>query len=112
MSSIKTIWLLLIALLAVGRPLLGQEARGTILGRVVDPTDAVIVDAKVEAINTDTGVHATSLTNETGDYILPFLIPGPYTLTVSNKGFRNYTRTGITVRQSERVTLDVTLQLG
>ena len=112
MSSIKTIWLLLIALLAVGRPLLGQEARGTILGRVVDPTDAVIVDAKVEAINTDTGVHAASLTNETGDYILPFLIPGPYTLTVSNKGFRNYTRTGITVRQSERVTLDVTMQLG
>ncbi len=112
MRSSKTFWLLSTALLCVWAPLSAQEARGTLLGRVVDPTDAVIVDAKVEALNTDTGVRFSSTTNATGDYIVPFLIPGPYTITVSSKGFRNYTRSGIVVRQSERVTIDVAMQLG
>jgi hypothetical protein len=93
-------------------PLAGQEARGTLLGRVSDPTNAVIVGAKVEATNIETGVRYTSTTNGSGDYLLPFLIPGAYTITVETRGFRTYTRTGIAVRESERIAIDVTMQVG
>jgi hypothetical protein len=58
-------------------PLAGQEARGTFLGRVSDPTGAVMVGARVDAINTATGVHYTSSTNGSGDYTVPYLLPRP-----------------------------------
>jgi hypothetical protein len=93
-------------------PLAGQEARGTLLGRVTDPTGAVIVGAKVDLTNTATGVHYTATTNGDGDYILPFLIPGPYSLTSEMQGFKKSTRSGIAVRESERITMDVSMELG
>jgi hypothetical protein len=40
----------------------GQEARGTLMGRVSDPTGSVIIGAKVEAVNAETGLHFTSTT--------------------------------------------------
>src|SRR5206468_1814592 len=46
-------------------------------------------------------VRFTSTTNGSGDYILPFLIPGPYSLTVESRGFKTYRRAGIVVRESE-----------
>jgi len=93
-------------------PLHGQEARGTILGRVVDQTGSVVVGAKVEATNTATGVRYTSESNGSGDYILPFLIPGNYSINVESKGFRTSNRAGIAVRQSDRVTIDTTMEVG
>ena len=93
-------------------PLAGQEARGTLLGRITDPSGAVIVGAKVSITNTATSVHYSAETGGSGDYILPFLIPGPYTLTVEMTGFKTSTRAGIAVRESDRITIDVAMQLG
>ena len=93
-------------------PLWGQEARGTLLGRVTDPSNAAIAGAKVVATNADTGVRATSNTNESGDYLLPFLIPGPYSISVEAQGFKTYTRAGIAVRVNERIPIDVQMELG
>src|SRR5437588_8594537 len=59
-------------LLLTVAPLSAQDARGTILGRVTDATGAVIAAAKIEAVNTDTGVHYSSTSNSAGDYILPY----------------------------------------
>jgi hypothetical protein len=109
---VQTTLRLIIGLFCSLFPLAGQESRGTLLGRVVDATEAVIVGAKVEAVNVATGVHHTSTTNGSGDYILPFLIPGPYTLTVESRGFKNYTRSGIAVQQSDRLTIDVRMEVG
>ena len=107
----RTCWLIAISLCAL-TPLLGQEARGTILGRIADQSGSLIVGAKVEATNTATGVHYTSTSNGTGDYILPFLIPGAYDLVVESRGFRTSKRSGIAVRESDRVTIDTTMQVG
>lgn len=94
--------------LVVLLPLCGQESRGTILGRIADQSGSVIVGAKVSATNTATGVHYTSTSNGTGDYILPFLIPGDYNMIVESRGFRTSKRAGIAVRESDRVTIDTT----
>ena len=93
-------------------PLSGQEARGTVLGRITDPTGAVIVGAKIGLTNTGTTVRYSAITSGSGDYILPFLIPGPYSLTVEMQGFKTSTRSGIAIRESDRITIDVTMQLG
>jgi hypothetical protein len=110
---IKLVALLtVVSLFCVLAPLGAQEARGTLLGRVMDPSNAVVVGAKVDAHNTDTGVHFTSTTNSSGDYLIPFLIPGPYTITVESTGFRTYSRKGIVVRVNDQMAVDVTLEVG
>src|SRR5207245_2935794 len=93
-------------------PLRGQEARGTILGRIADQTGSVIVGAKVEATNVATGVRYTSTSNGSGDYILPFLTPGDYNIIVESRGFRTSKRSGIVVRESDRVTIDTAMEVG
>ena len=97
---------------AVQLPLCGQEARSTLLGRVSDSTGAVIVGAKVEGLNTATGVRSSATTNESGDYLLPYLNPGPYTITVTAAGFKTFKRTEINVRMDDHITVDASMQLG
>src|SRR5204862_8288527 len=66
MSVKRVFWLAMVSLCCLVLPLAGQDARGTILGRVTDPVDALIVGAKVEATNVDTGVKLSSVTNRSG----------------------------------------------
>ena len=105
-------WLSVAALLFFQFPVRGQETGSTLLGRVMDPAGSVIVGAAVEALNTDTGVHSAVVTNASGDFVLPFLIPGPYTLSVEARGFKKWTRTGIQTRVDDRVAIDVTMEIG
>jgi hypothetical protein len=106
----KAVWLVATVLFA--GQLNAQEARGTLLGRVTDASDAVIAGARVTATNTDMGVRFISATNKAGDYIFPLLVPGPYTITVENAGFKTYTRTGVVVRVNDQVTINVGLEVG
>ncbi len=89
-----------------------QETRGQILGRVVDPSGAVVVGATVKAVNTETNVETTSITNETGDYALPFLLSGTYNISTEMKGFKSSIEKGVSVRVADKITLNITLQLG
>ncbi len=105
-------FLALVLMVAAQLPIEAQEARGTLLGRVADSTDAIISGAKVAIVNTDTGVRFTSITNRTGDYAFPLLVPGPYTITVEQGGFKTQTRSGIVVRVNDQVTIDMSLEVG
>jgi hypothetical protein len=109
----KSSWLIFVVPLLVQLPLRAQsDARSTILGRVTDTAGGVIASASVKAENTATGVHSTAVTNASGDYLLPFLIPGPYSLTVEAPGFKRVVRPQVEVRFEERITIDVTLEIG
>src|ERR1700722_15469942 len=87
--------------------LAAQETRGQILGRVTDPQGALVVGATVTALNSATGVTASTLTNGTGDYTLPFLVAGAYDLTVTAPGFKKYERKNIGIRMQDAITLNV-----
>jgi hypothetical protein len=64
-----------------------SAATGTIVGRVVDPQGAVILDAKVTAVNTATGVSRSVNTTSSGDYVIASLPPGTYDIKVQASGF-------------------------
>ena len=104
--------LAVLGLLAALAPLKAQDARGTILGRVTDQSGAAIAAVKIDVVNTDTSVRATSTSNSSGDYILPYLLPGPYNITVEQQGFKRYTRNNVVLREGDRVSIDVAMQLG
>ncbi|MEJ7606137.1 MAG: carboxypeptidase-like regulatory domain-containing protein [Bryobacteraceae bacterium] len=111
---IHTAYFLLVTtvLVATQFPALAQEARGTLLGRVTDSTEAIMTGAHVSLRNADTGVRFSAVTNKTGDYMFPLLVPGPYTVTVEQSGFKTQTRSGIMVRVNDQVTIDMNLEVG
>ena len=112
---VRQLHLLLLAaalILVAHLPLQSQEARGTLLGRVTDSTDAIVAAAQVTITNVDTGVRFSSVTNKTGDYIFPLLVPGRYTVTVEHAGFKTQTRNNIMVRVNDQVTIDMALEVG
>jgi len=53
-----------------------QEGRGTITGRVSDVSGAVIAGAEVRVTNKETGATAVARSNESGNYTIPYLLPG------------------------------------
>jgi hypothetical protein len=91
---------------------LAQEYRGTILGRITDPSGAVVAGASVAATQVETGVVTRSTSNETGNYQIPFLLPGQYTVSAEHSGFKQLARKNVPVLTNQPTTLDLTLELG
>ncbi|HKV40472.1 MAG TPA: TonB-dependent receptor, partial [Blastocatellia bacterium] len=90
----------------------GQVAGGTLTGAVTDPTGAVIPNVELSIKNTATGVTAEATTNSAGLYTAPNLVPGPYQVTVSARGFQTEVRTGITLTVGAQQVLNVGLRVG
>jgi hypothetical protein len=65
-----------------------QSVRGTILGTVTDASGAVVRSVKVTAVQTSTGLTRSELTNGEGEYSIPQLPVGPYTVTAEQPGFK------------------------
>ena len=103
---------LILGALAAGAGVYGQDARGRIAGRVLDPSGAPIPRATVEATEDSTQVKAAATTNETGTYEILYLAPGTYTLSVSAPGFESSKHTGVEVRMTDRLVLDFPLTVG
>ena len=100
-------------LLLAAVPILGwSQDRGTIVGRVTDPSSAVIAGATVTVTNQDTGIKTTSTTNEAGNYTVRSLPFGQYEITCEAKGFRKYLHKDNAVNVGQTMTLDITLEIG
>jgi len=89
-----------------------QDARGTVLGRVTDSSGATVPGADVRITNSKTGVSASAKTNDAGNFSLPYLISGTYTLTSEADGFKKWVRNEIQVRINDSVAVNIALQLG
>ena len=89
-----------------------QETRSTIVGRVTDASGAVVAGAAVNARNTATGVNAAAKTNESGNFTLPYLLPGPYRIQAELQGFKKFSRDGIELRVNESVEVNISLEIG
>jgi hypothetical protein len=72
----------------------------------------VVAGAEVSAIQTDTGVKRTVMTDATGSYVLTNLAVGPYRLEASAPGFRTYVETGILLQVADSPVINPTLSVG
>ncbi|HET8547265.1 MAG TPA: carboxypeptidase-like regulatory domain-containing protein [Bryobacteraceae bacterium] len=89
-----------------------QETRGTIVGRVTDPAGALVPGTEVRAGNVATGVTATSKSNDAGNFVLPYLLPGMYTIEAELAGFKKFIREGIEIRVNDTIEVNVELTVG
>ena len=87
-SPIAARTLFFFALVVLVPPLLlAQSFRGSIRGKVVDPSSSLVAAAKVSARNKDTGISRDTATNAEGTYVLAELPAGVYTVSVEASGF-------------------------
>ena len=73
MLVLRIILSTLVAILAV-TPVLAQETRGSLVGRVTDPTGAVVPGVILDVVHTQTGVATKTISNEEGLYQLLYLV--------------------------------------
>jgi hypothetical protein len=81
-------------------------------GRVTDSTGAVIPKATITAVNVDTRVNTKTVSTKSGDYTIPYLKAGNYTLSVEEQGFETAVHTGINLQVDETATVNFALQVG
>ena len=95
-----------------GRSLHAQSSNSQISGLIIDPSGAVIPGAEIKAVNAATNVPYSAVANDSGIYVLPELLPGPYNLTVTAAGFGVINRKGLVLRTGDRLTQNFSLKPG
>ena len=89
-----------------------QEFRATLNGTVTDIQGAVVPGVKIVATHVDTGSKFNSVSGAEGQYTLPYLNPGRYTITAESAGFKKYQREDVQLNTNSRITVDIRLEVG
>jgi Carboxypeptidase regulatory-like domain len=89
-----------------------QAVTGTLLGNVTDPSGAAVPGATVTALEVQTNVARTTVTNETGYYIFSSLQNGAYSVEAELQGFKKVVRQNVKVDVNTTVRIDLTLEVG
>lgn len=99
-----------VALLFFAYQLTAQNA--TILGTVTDPSGAVVAKANINFTNLETGLNTQVTTDGAGQYVVPDLKIGHYTVKVTAVGFKVVEKTGVELQVGDRLRIDFPLQVG
>ena len=100
--------LLFLGLLLPASLLTAQE----FTGRVSDPTGAVLSKATITAHNVDTNVDIRTVSTKTGDFTIPYIKPGHYTVSAEAEGFQKGLRSGLVLQAGQTATVNFVLKVG
>ena len=89
-----------------------QETRGNISGTVTDSQAGIVPGASVTVTNTGTGSISRLETNANGYYEAPLLLPGNYSITIEQPGFKKLLRSGVTLGLGEQLQINIQLEVG
>ncbi|HXH06928.1 MAG TPA: carboxypeptidase regulatory-like domain-containing protein [Vicinamibacterales bacterium] len=103
--------LLTLAVLLGAAVLPAAAQQAAIYGSVVDASRSVLPGATVTVVNQRTGLTQVAVTNDRGEYRVPSLPPGLYSVTAELSGFAAVTQKDLTVGLEAQVRVDVVLEL-
>ncbi|HEV2274018.1 MAG TPA: carboxypeptidase regulatory-like domain-containing protein [Acidobacteriaceae bacterium] len=89
-----------------------QQTNATIVGNVTDNSGAVVVGAKVTATDAATNTARTTVTDSAGQYTLPALPVGTYSLSVEMSGFQSQRADSINLDASQTARQDFKMVIG
>jgi len=92
--------------------LLPAQQSSSIDGAVTDKSGAAIQNAKVTLLNTGQGTSINVVTNASGEYSIPGLEAGAYTLQIGAPGFENFEASGVILRVARKERIDAQLTIG
>ena len=90
----------------------GQNVYGTIAGTVTDTSGAVIGGVSVTLTNLDTAATRNIVTDASGNYSLPNILPGRYRLEAEKAGFKKVAREPIVVQIESGLRVDIAMEVG
>lgn len=99
-------------LLLVPGALFAQTPTASVVGRVSDPTGALLPGALIRITNLSTNQISSGVANNEGDYTVPYLNPGRYTMEASAAGFRDYKHAEFALEVGQSLRLDLKMELG
>jgi hypothetical protein len=105
------LWVFLCLALLVSAPSYAQTITATLEGRVTDPSGRDVPQAKVTITNTATGYSRSDATSDSGEYRIPLLPVGEYTVTVEKAGFAKQAKK-VTLQIGQVATLDFAIAIG
>jgi Carboxypeptidase regulatory-like domain/TonB dependent receptor/TonB-dependent Receptor Plug Domain len=112
--KVPRVWLVVSSLvfsLMTWNSLAQTPGTGAISGIVLDPSNRVVMNADVVAVNDATRLSRAVKTTSEGVFRVPLLLPGAYTVTVTVPGFSVNTSRLIQVTVSQTSSLDVRLSV-
>ena len=89
-----------------------QSINASLAGRITDPSKALIVNAKVVAINTGTNVRYETTTNSSGEYHLANLAPGAYRMELEKSGFKRLIKPDVILHVRDALEIDFAMTVG
>jgi hypothetical protein len=98
--------------LVLARGATAQGTNASIAGRVTDPSKALIVGAKVAAVNAGTNVRSEGATNGSGEYYLTNLPPGSYRIEIEKAGFKKLIKPDVILHVQDVLDIDFEMTLG
>jgi hypothetical protein len=113
--SARSLILSLIALLLVSaaqQVVPAQVLYGSLVGRIEDPSGAVMPGAKVTVTNKATGQQRDITTDESGAFAFRDLQVGTYDLNITQTGFKSYTKSNLIIGLNLVVREDVQMSVG
>ncbi len=79
---------------------LGQGTTASLTGTITDPSGAAIMGAQVVARNVQTNLERTVTAGSTGNYVLPQLPPGQYSVSITSQDSLLINRTTLSWRSA------------
>ena len=89
-----------------------QVATGSIVGTITDSSGQLVPGAQVTIREVNRNTTTTLVTDASGVYTAPFLVPGTYEVQVELQGFKTWIRRGIILQVNDRARVDVALEVG
>ena len=110
--KILAVFCTFVLVLFAGTTLKAQDISGTISGTVLDGTGAAVAGATVTVTNTDKNTSQTTQTNDRGEFTVPNLLVGHYSVTVEAKSFKKVEQKEIMLNVHDQLGLSFKLEVG
>jgi hypothetical protein len=78
-----------------------QTVTSNVVGTVTDPAGATVPEAEIQVKHQATGATRTVTSNPEGIFRITNLPPGVYSLSITVKGFKTYTQSGLSLASQE-----------
>ena len=109
MQRIAALVVILLTSFTLGQ---AQSTNASLAGRITDPANALIVDARVAAVSAGTNIRYENLTNGSGEYHLTNLPPNSYRLEIEKSGFKKLIKPDVVLHVQDALRIDLQLTLG